>query len=205
MKSMQVIAALAVLLVTSGCNLDILRGIGFPDLEATSDAEKRALFTELAAETTDNAATLAAEQTDDAAFAAKQTEDALIAEELTLPAEDTLGCQTSIVGGNRDHGPYINMPRMLELTLTYDSVTQLVALTGPDPFARVEGSLLKTNIFTLEGEGTFAGYPNVGISGEGNFKLSPEVVDAIFTYILEGKNLPGGEGIAYEFECSTEE
>jgi len=90
------------------------------------------------------------------------------------------------------HGPFINMPSSLTLTVSHGNST--ISITGPAPFVPVSGTLLPDGSFSAAGTGTVAGNSNTLV--EMNGSLSGGVLSATYMMGTNGA-LPGGQAITY--------
>jgi hypothetical protein len=89
-----------------------------------------------------------------------------------------------------NHGPVIQFPFSLKLTIQIDSVT----FEGPSPWVTVSGELEPDGSFIASGSGTVAGFSGIAVTFEGN--LSHEALNGEYVMGAEG-GLPGGESITY--------
>ena len=79
-------------------------------------------------------------------------------------------------------------------TLTQGSIT----IAHASPFVTIAGDYNTTNgVFTATGRGTVAGFPNVGVRGEGTINASTGQAQFNYTLGTAGE-LPGGQPITYE-------
>ena len=93
------------------------------------------------------------------------------------------------------HDPFITLCRLLVglLSVREGSIT----ISHPAPFVSITGDYnTTTGAFTATGRGTVAGFPNVGVRGEGTVNTTTGRITMTYT-MGTGGELPGGQPISY--------
>ena len=108
---------------------------------------------------------------------------------------DYICLRCSVAGDVARHDPHIELCRLLLFIFGVSEGS--ITITHPPPFIAITGDFnTATGAFTATGRGTVAGFPNVGVRGQGTANSTTGEIE--FTYTMgTGGELPGGQPITY--------